>query len=153
VNEAGNILISIKRRFVLEMLSGNKTVELRRRRLCVASGTRVWIYSTAPHSAVELLAIVDRVVCASPDQLWHRYRWCVGISRVEFDKYFHSAKTGCAMVLRDLRPLSRAVELSHLRRRAKFHPPQFFKRLDANSAALRAIMAGLEDHAKEFVVS
>jgi predicted transcriptional regulator len=153
VNEIGNILISIKRKFVLEMLSGNKTVELRRRRLHVASGTRVWIYSTAPHCAVELHATVDYVDCASPDQLWRRYRWCVGISRVEFDRYFLRAKTGCAVILRDLKPLSRAVELSHIRRSAKFHPPQFFKRLGPDSAALRAITANLEDQPQQFLVS
>lgn len=145
MNETSHIVISIKRRFALEMLSGRKTVELRRRPLRVASGTRVWIYSTAPYSAVELHAVVESVVCASPKRLWQRYRTRVGISRSEFDEYFTKAATGCALILRDVRPVLRAVGLSYLRNRAGFHPPQFFARLAPDSMALRAFMASVDE--------
>jgi predicted transcriptional regulator len=140
-----DILISVKRKYVTRMLAGEKTIELRRRLLRVNPGTRVWIYSTAPDCLVEALATVSRIVGASPERLWQKYRKKVGVSRAEFRTYFANRKVGYAVVLRDIRALPTAVGLADLRRGSgPFQPPQFFKRLQHDSPTLRMLIWSVE---------
>lgn len=120
------------------MLQGQKTIELRRRTVRVPSGTRVWIYSKAPHAVVEVLAVVDRVVCAPPKQLWNDYQEQLGISRAEFESYFSDARLGCALVLRNIERLPSSIGLAEIRHRSSsFQPPQFFIRFRSNDPALK----------------
>ena len=138
--KAEDILISLHRKYVSRMLDGQKTVELRRRALRVARGTRVWIYSKSPHATVDAFAIVDQVISAPPDQLWRDYEDRVGVSELEFRSYFLNASQGCALVLRSVQGLPFSVSLADLRRHSSaFHPPQFFLRLPEGCPALRAL--------------
>jgi predicted transcriptional regulator len=122
------------------MLDGKKTIELRRRALHVARGTRVWIYSKSPHAVVEVLAIVDRVISAKPEELWSEYKDQLGISKTEFESYFLDVSVGCALVLRDIQRLPRSVSLSEIRDCASsFQPPQFFLRLRSGHPALKVL--------------
>ena len=47
-------IISIKPRHVDNILSGNKTVELRTRSINLPSGSRLWVYTTLPVGKVEM---------------------------------------------------------------------------------------------------
>jgi predicted transcriptional regulator len=135
-----NILISVERKYVARMLSGRKTIELRRRRLRLSAGTKVWIYSTSPHALVEVVAKIARIVNDSPEQLWDKYKHEAGVTKEEFDSYFSNSDTGCAVVLQDIQPMRTTVSLATLRRHArKFHPPQFFMRLRRNSDTLKLL--------------
>jgi len=128
--EAENILISVEYRYVLKMLSGAKTAEIRRRQLKVVPGTCVWIYSKLPRGHVELTATVDKVVAASPRKLWNLYQERIGVSRSEFEMYLRGVEVGCVILLRDFSALQPALALGTIRRTSRdFHPPQFFKRL------------------------
>jgi predicted transcriptional regulator len=130
VIEAENILISVEHRYVLKMLSGTKTAEIRRRQLRVQPGTYVWIYSKLPRGHVELTAVVDKVVTASPRKLWSLYQERIGVSRAEFESYLKGVEAGCVILLRDISALQPALDLGTIRRATRdFHPPQFFKRL------------------------
>lgn len=136
--ESCNILISVADRHVKSMLSGSKTVELRRRPLRIAPGTRVWVYSKLPKGHVELVATVDRIDAARPERLWDLYQGRVGISRREFFQYFEGIEIGCAVVFQEILPLRPSIELDDVRSVAKtFQPPQFFKRLNRDSPELR----------------
>jgi predicted transcriptional regulator len=136
--EAEDILISLHKKYVVQMLQGQKTIELRRRTVRVSRGTRVWIYSKAPHAVVEVLAIVDRVVSAPPEQLWNDYKDQLGISKAEFESYFLDASLGCALVLRDIERLPSSIALAEIRHRSSsFQPPQFFIRFRSNDPALK----------------
>lgn len=127
-----DILISLAPAYTKAILEGRKTVELRRRRIHVGNGTRVWLYSKAPTARVEGTARVQRIYEADPKGLWSRYSDVVGISRAEFDEYFRGCDQGCAIVLSGARAVVPALDLQTMRNRVVgFHPPQFFKRLDA----------------------
>jgi predicted transcriptional regulator len=131
--QAENILISVEYNYVLKMLNGSKTAELRRRQLRIQPGTRVWVYSKLPRGHVELVATVEDIVAACPSRLWDLYGKRIAVSAFQFRNYLRGVDTGCAILLRDIRPLQPAVRLATLRRTSKnFHPPQFFKRLSGS---------------------
>jgi predicted transcriptional regulator len=133
MNSKSNILISVHTRHVENMLSGNKSVELRRRALRVDPGTRVWIYCTHPAAQVRAVAIIRRIVTAPPSEIWDRYGSTSGLLKSEFDSYFDKSQMGCALVLSDIRRLRTPLTLEAIRRSAKrFQPPQFFKRLTSD---------------------
>ena len=137
---AENILISVEYDYVLKMLNGSKTAEVRRRQLRIQPGTRVWIYSKLPRGHVELVATADEVVAASPRRLWELYEERIAITSSEFRTYLRGVDVGCAILLRDIKPLQPALKLDTLRRTSKnFHPPQFFKRLVAHGPELKSL--------------
>ncbi len=137
---AENILISVKYDYVIKMLNGSKTAELRRRQLRIQRGTRVWVYSKLPRGHIELVAVVDDVVAASPSKIWELYRERIAITEFEFSSYLQGVKVACAILLRDIVPVQPALRLDSLRRvSSKFNPPQFFKRLAAHGPELKKL--------------
>ena len=139
-----NILISVEERHTSNILSGNKSVELRRKPLNISSGTRMWIYSKLPRGQVQALAIVDEVVADSLEKIWCLYGAQSAISKSEFDAYFADAEIGYAIVFQEVRPLEPILSLSSIREKiAHFHPPQFFKRLANNSPELAFFQTAL----------
>ena len=137
--QSENILISVKYAYVLHMLKGIKTVEVRRRPLRISPGTRVWVYSKLPRGRVELVATADEIVAASPRKLWELYHARIAITFAEFKSYFTGVEVGCAILLTDIKPLHPTLKLATLRRTsANFHPPQFFKRLVAHGPELQS---------------
>ena len=136
-----DILISVENRHAQSMLSGLKTVELRRRALKLLPGTRIWVYTKLPKGIVELVAIVDAIECDRPANLWTRHRTKVGITLREFEHYFADVALGYAIVFRQVLPVRRNIDLKKLREAcSSFQPPQFFKRLSPNAPELRILL-------------
>lgn len=134
-----DIMISVKPVFVDRMLSGSKTVELRRRKLSVTPGTRVWIYKTAPSGVVAACAEIERVESGSPAELWRSHCSNLGISVAAFYRYLNGRNTAYAVVLKNIQPV-RQLTLNALRNKSEnFHPPQFFRRIYAGQPELRAL--------------
>jgi predicted transcriptional regulator len=130
VSDCRDILISLAPAYTRAILDGKKTVELRRRRLRVGNGTRVWIYSKTPAACIEAMAYVESIHEGNPDTLWGDFGDAAGISRAEFDRYFAGCSRGWALTLTRVRALTPALNLNVMRSEfAGFHPPQFFKRL------------------------
>jgi predicted transcriptional regulator len=125
-----DILISLEPHHSENVLSGRKTVEVRRRRVSVAPGTRIWIYTKRPRARVDAFAIVDSVHQGSQDELWTMFGSKLALSRSSYDRYMSGCRTGCAIVLKSVSRLERAIPLDDVRASLTgFHPPQFFKRL------------------------
>lgn len=139
-----NILISVHPRHVDSLVSGRKTVELRRRPLKLSEGCRVWIYCTLPRGAVEAVGIVATVVAAAPSEIWHSYGKRCGITKAEFDTYYSGADVAYAVVFSSVMKLPLTFALGEIRRHfASFQPPQFFKRLLAGGPELSLFMSAL----------
>ena len=137
MSDCREILISLAPAYTKAILEGRKTVELRRRRIHVSNGTRVWLYSKAQTARVEGTARVQRIHEAEPKGLWSEYSDVIGISRAEFDEYFRGCAQGCAIVLGGAQSLVHALDLQTMRKRVLgFHPPQFFKRLDGEEVKI-----------------
>jgi predicted transcriptional regulator len=144
VSTRDEILISVRSEYVSKILAGEKTVELRRRNLKVAPGTRVWIYSKAPHGAVKAYAVIARVVTGEPSCLWRKFRSRAGVTRREFRAYFGSVDEGCALLLEDVIGLKKDISLTAMRKKlTSFHPPQFYTKLNHREPMLRALRSGI----------
>jgi predicted transcriptional regulator len=136
---SGDIVISLHEKYVIKMLSGQKTVELRRRSVHISPGSRVWIYTTSPKASIGVYATVDAVITAKPIDLWKSHGHQSGISAHEFNQYFAGASVACGIILRDFRKFP-ALKLDELRMSPNgFHPPQFMKRLPQESPGRRLL--------------
>ena len=136
-----NILISLKPRHADNVIRGRKTVELRRRRVRIKEGSRLWIYATLPRGTVDCVAIVANVVSGSPKSIWRRYWRQTCIDRDEFYRYVDGEPSITAIVLGTVYPLRQSLSLEELREKLiSFHPPQFIQRIDATSRLWRLLV-------------
>jgi predicted transcriptional regulator len=125
-----HILISVESRYVLKMLNGSKTAEIRRRPLKIEPGTCVWVYSKLPSARIEIVAIAEQIITATPEALWALYKERIAIERSEFLRYIGGASRACVVLLQDMTPVCPPLKLEQLRRQyGSLHAPQFFKRL------------------------
>ena len=132
-------IISIKPRHVENILSGNKTVELRTRNINLPTGSRLWVYTTLPVGKVKLSTEIDFVEILSPKEMWNRYGKDICISKKEFDKYTRGRQLVAAIGLRNVKPLKRDICLNTMRKyEENFQPPQFFSRLHPERALYSA---------------
>ena len=140
MSSADEILISVHEKYVQKMLSGEKSIEWRRRAINVRTGTRIWIYTTRPRAAVQAIATVEMVVNGSPSVLWRKYQDRAGIEFEEFSDYFRDAPVCCAVLLKDCRALRNEITLEALKSEiGRFHPPQFYMSLRGDNRALRTL--------------
>lgn len=140
MNSVTDVIISVDNCHAKNFRDGKKTVELRRRSMRLAPGTRVWIYSKLPDGRFRLQGIVKEVVKASPKALWRRFGTQTAITKREFNSYFENASTGSAILFQKIRKLSPAVKLHAMRRvSSRFNPPQFAKYLSQESPELKLL--------------
>ncbi len=136
MSDCPDILISLRPAYTRAILEGIKTVELRRRKVHAAVGTRVWLYSKIPTARIEGVARIKHVHEAGLPDIWSQYSNQVGVSKREFEDYFKGCRKGCVIVLVEARAIFPAVDLNTVRARlGGFHPPQFFKRLNSRELA------------------
>ena len=92
------ILLSLKPRFADAVLTGKKTVELRRAEPKIVVPTRALIYSTSPLRALVGTCIVTSVETDRLADLWQRFGPRTGINRREFSDYFEGVGKGSASI-------------------------------------------------------
>jgi predicted transcriptional regulator len=131
------LLVSLKPRFAAMLLSGSKTVELRRVKPDVATGADVLLYASSPRRALVGSARVGAIDAGTAAAIWTQHCAHIGVSRVEYDDYFAGASTAVAITLTDISALPDGdVPLAELRRRRRdFRPPQSFRYFDLPTAA------------------
>jgi predicted transcriptional regulator len=124
-------LISIKPKYVHRFLSGEKTVEIRRRRVNLAVGTRLWIYSTMPEGSISSVGVIKSVEVSNREDIWDKYSTQMGITYEEFCAYVSGANEISAINIENLKRVYPAPTLDGLRKKiGRFYPPQFFVRID-----------------------
>ncbi|WP_394654014.1 helix-turn-helix domain-containing protein [uncultured Sphingomonas sp.] len=122
-----DVVFSIKPDYCDKIVSGAKTVELRRRfPMSVPEGTTALIYATSPTRALLGIAEIGEVHRCAPEEIWETFAERACIARKDFDSYFDGVERGYAIELKRARRLRRALELSELRDRFNFEPPQSF---------------------------
>lgn len=135
-----DILVSIHPRFVAGILEGTKQVEIRKRRLRVGSGARLWIYCTRPVARVVALAIVESSSEGEPEEVWQEIEHHSGMSQCEYRSYVNGSRRITAIRLRNPRQLRTALDLETIRSAVgSFQPPQFAKRLAKGGQLLRLL--------------
>ena len=135
----GTLVLSVKPEFAEKLLSGEKTIELRRvRPRRTEPGDVVLLYATAPVALfVGFCRIVD-VLLDSPTGLWPRVESCAGVSRTEYFRYFRAATRAIGIVIERPVPLVDDFSLDDSRRYVPgFMPPQSFCYLSGLDEDLR----------------
>ncbi|MCB9528618.1 MAG: ASCH domain-containing protein [Myxococcales bacterium] len=137
VNYVTEIIMSIKPQFVDRILSGRKTVELRKPTARLAAGTRTLIYASSPRCAVVGEAEIRRRHQLPLNELWRRFGAQAAITEEAFNAYFDGSTEGVAFELRGVKRYEEPLSLAELRRLGDgFRPPQSYMRLPAFLARL-----------------
>jgi predicted transcriptional regulator len=117
------IAVSVAPRWVDMILSGRKTVELRRRGPGPeCTGSRMLIYATRPRSALVATCTIAEVSVESPEHLWVETGRESGCTRDEFFAYFAYASRGTALRLEDIASI-KGIPLYDLIHRFGWRPP------------------------------
>lgn len=137
-------IISIHGVHSQRILSGNKTVELRRRFPHMPAGSRLWIYETMPTGAVVGVATITGMEAGTAEALWERHGKAIGVARKEFMAYLDGCAKASAISLADARAIA-PIALSTLRSiRARFQAPQVMTLLSPTEGLAMRGMAGLD---------
>lgn len=133
-------IISIHPTYADAILSGQKTIELRRRLPELARGTTLWIYATRPTGAVIGVATIENVSRGRPLAIWRKHGRHAGIGYDTFKDYFAGAPEAVAISLGFATRVD-PITIEQLRDvRDHFHPPQVLVRLsELEAAALRKL--------------
>lgn len=135
-----SLILSVRAQFVQAISAGSKTVEFRRR-LGLSTGSLVYLYSTAPDSAIVGSFIAGRTFEASPGELWERFKHSAGITREQLFEYLAGRSVGYAIGIEGFVRWNRAISLGQIRRLDPgFAPPQFFRRV-SSSRPLATLLA------------
>lgn len=125
------ILISIKERFVNQILSGKKTIELRKAEPKASRGDSMIIYTTRPKKAVTAIAIIDEILVLTPEEMWELYREHLGIDKESYDAYYEGYNKAVGIKFKEVIPLDAEILLSAIKFiHPNFSPPQTFKYLN-----------------------
>lgn len=114
-SDSSMVLLSIHPRHANAILTGTKTVELRRRPPAAAPGTLVLIYSTTPVRAVVGWAEIRDVVAGAPDALWDSHGALAEVSEDEFEAYFAGRELAFGLELSTVEAADQPVSLQVLR--------------------------------------
>jgi predicted transcriptional regulator len=134
VVQSSEAIISIRPNFAEAIMSGQKTVELRRKIPSIPVGTRLWIYATRPTAAVVGSAVVEVIDRGTPQAVWDTYSDRIGINRCDFDHYFDGTNEAIGILLRMIKRVQ-PVHIEQLRVwKEGFHPPQVLSRITAAEA-------------------
>ena len=134
-------LISIKSEHVKNIIQGNKTVELRTRRLNLPIGSELWIYTTLPTGCIEAVVDISFVVTSSPKEIWEKYHKDMCISKVLFDEYTSGKELVSAIGFKNVKKTNKELCLKRLRSfDKKFMPPQFFIKLTPDKKITEAFI-------------
>jgi predicted transcriptional regulator len=125
------ILISIREKYVTEILSGKKRIELRKSIPKASAGDTLIIYTTQPKKAVTAIAIVKKLHICTPEEMWCDHQTVLGINKSEFDEYYKNHKKAVGIELSEVIQLDAEILLSAIKLiHPRFSPPQTFKYLN-----------------------
>lgn len=122
-----DVVLSIRPQYSSKIISGLKTVELRRRfPISVPTGTIAYIYSTSPSMSMVGVAEIKEVIKIPTSEIWDQFNDVAFIEKTDFEKYFDGVEEGCVIKFENVRAYSNPLPLSELRSRFDFEPPQSF---------------------------
>lgn len=137
------LFLSIRPQFVEAILSGTKTVELRRTRPNVEVGSLVIFYSSTPTRAIVGWASLAGMVEGTPCQLWDDHGARAAIAADEYDTYFAGAASAYGLELEDVVQAVNPVPLATIRSLG-IEPPQSWRYLSSELGCRIRDHAGLQ---------
>lgn len=133
-DERPAVFLSIRPRFAELILSGAKSVELRRVRPKVRQGDLVLLYASSPVRELIGVCTVACVEVAPTADLWRSHGRNSGLHRTEFNSYFEGAARSVAISLQNARRVIKPRTIDEIRERLPgFSPPQSFSYISHDS--------------------
>ncbi|MFM5982214.1 MAG: hypothetical protein ACKO9I_17010 [Sphaerospermopsis kisseleviana] len=80
--------LSIKRIYAERIMSGIKTIELRKRPIGMELGDLILLYETAPDSVIRGGFIADKTISLPVAKMWEKYQSIMGVEKDFYDSYF-----------------------------------------------------------------
>ena len=125
-----SLFLSVHPGYANAILTGTKTVELRRRRPNILPGALAFVYATSPIKSVLGLFFVRQVISGTVDELWNRVHSECNVDRNAYDQYFNNSTQAHAIEIASTRAFAMPLTLDNLRQVwPKFRPPQSFSYL------------------------
>ena len=128
------VLLSIRPQYAEKILSGEKRFEFRKVVFENRSVSSVVIYATKPVGKVVGEFEIGEIYRDKPSKIWAKTKKFAGIDKVFFDEYYEGRSIAVAIGVGTVQRYDEPLDLSELG--AGITPPQSFRYLDADSAAL-----------------
>ena len=119
------VLLSIKPKFVNEIMSGRKKFEYRKKVFKRKDITTIVVYATKPLGKVVGEFEVDEIIEDTLDILWQETKRYSGISKKFFDEYFKDRDSGFAIKIKSFTAYDKPIELSEYDPNLKVAPQSF----------------------------
>ena len=129
-----HLLISLSPDNAEKILSGSKSVEIRRRFSKNWENKRATLYASRPVGALVGEAMIVRVIAGHPERIWYHFGHLVGCKREQYDAYVGDQTNVYALVLDNVSAFDEQVpiaQLSYLLDES-LKPPQSYLRLKEN---------------------
>jgi len=124
------LLMSIKPEYMQKILTGEKTIEIRRTRTNVAEGDLIIFYASSPMKAILGAAMVVTVVTGAPGAIWRKYKRELGITKSVYDVYYSCSVKAYGIILDKIWEYESPVSLEKIREFWEgFVPPQSYRYL------------------------
>ncbi len=122
------IVVSIKPEFVNKIFDGSKKIELRKVAPNAKPGDLMVIYSTFPEMAIVGVCKIEKVVKASPEEIWENHSEILGIDEARFLEYYTGSTTAVGIFIEISRRFKDKIPLKSIKQLfPNFAPPQTFK--------------------------
>lgn len=134
------LVLSLRPRFAEAIVSGVKTVEVRRSFSDRWIGRRAALYASTPVRAILGTAVIADVQRLSAASLWRRHGPKTGLLRDELDAYLAGREIAFAVFVESVERFARPVEWEQIRAfDPAVRPPQSYCAVRAGSAWARAL--------------
>jgi len=121
------LFIAVKPEYANKLISGQKDIELRKKKPSVQPGDYVIIYASAPIKAVLGFGKVKTIIECTPECLWERYSNRLGINEQSYFSYYDGYHKAIGIEF-DMIKSVMPIGLEELRRvDPNFQPPQIYR--------------------------
>ncbi len=124
------LIISVKPKYAKKILSGNKTIELRK---CspqrVSENNYVVLYVTNPIMEIWGIYKIKNILSDEVDLFWNKYNKNLGVSKNEYYSYYINSKKAFGIELEEVKKLDEySIKLIDIKKMIpSFSPPQTYK--------------------------
>lgn len=124
------IILSVKPIWADKILSGEKTIELRRRFMKPSRyPITAFLYSSSPTKALVGVANIEGILIGPPEELRIRVQSGACVIEDQYRAYFEGADEAVALMLTAPIRLGRPISLAELRSFSGFSPPMSWRRI------------------------
>ena len=129
-----SLVFSIKPVYIDKILSGEKSIEIRRKFSKKWLGEKVSLYSSSPDKALVGYAIIKNIIVDMPSTIWEKFNKNIGVNKQEFDRYTSDMDKIFAIFLDNVHAYQNIIPLSQISHLIKkdLTPPQSYYSLSKN---------------------